>query len=88
VSRPAWVGKRRDETEPGIVNALLAIGAKVERLDRPCDLLISFRGRIQLLEVSGITKYRKREAGQVAFLTAWEVPIVSTAEEALKVVTR
>ena len=86
--RPAWVGKRRDETEPAIVQALEAIGAKVERLDRPVDLLVRFRGQILLLEVSGITKYRKREPKQAEFLSTWEVPVVRTPEEALKVVTR
>lgn len=86
--RPAWVNKRRDETEPDIVRALEAIGAAVERLDRPCDLLVRFRGQVWLLEVDGITKYRKRERKQIEFLTLWEVPIVKTAEEALAALTR
>lgn len=86
MSRPAWVGKRRDQTEPAIVDALEAAGAKVERLDRPCDLLVRFRGGIHLLEVEGVTEYRKRAAAQLEFLNAWHVPIVRTPEEALRAI--
>jgi hypothetical protein len=84
--RPAWVGKRRDETEPDIVTALEGVGAKVERLDRPCDLLVRFRGRVLVLEVDGITKNRKREEKQKRFLHEWEVPLVKTPEEALRAI--
>lgn len=43
---------RRDENEPEIVAALEAVGAVVRRLDPPMpDLLISFRGALDLLEV-------------------------------------
>lgn len=84
MTRPAWVGKRRDETEPAIVNALEAVGAEVERLDRPCDLAVWFRGRIQLMECDGITEYRKRDPDQLALLIRWQIPIVKTPEEALR----
>jgi len=84
--RPAWVNKRRDETEPAIVNALEHIGAQVERLDRPCDLLVHFRGKVMLLEVDGITKNRKRDPKQLEFLRAWNVPLVKTPEDAIKAV--
>ncbi len=84
--RPAWVGKRRDETEPDIVQALLDIGAEVERLDRPFDLLVWFRGRLYPLECDGITEYRKRDADQAALLERWGIPIVRTSEQALRAV--
>jgi hypothetical protein len=84
--RAAWVGKRRDENEGDIVDALRGVGAKVERLDRPCDLLVKFRGVVQVLEVDGITKYRKREEKQLRFLHEWQVPLVKTAEEALRAI--
>lgn len=43
---------RRDENEPEIIAALEAAGAVVRRLDPPMpDLLISFRGTLDLLEV-------------------------------------
>lgn len=86
MSRPAWVGKRRDETEPAIVRALEEIGAEVERLDRPFDLLVWFRGRLYPLECTGITEYRKRDADQIALLKRWSVPMVKTATEALKAI--
>jgi hypothetical protein len=86
MSRPAWAGKRRDETEPDIVTALERAGAKVERLDRPCDLVVRYRDVLYLIEVDGITKNRKRDAGQVEFLAEWDVPRVKTPEEALRVV--
>jgi hypothetical protein len=86
MSRPAWVGKRRDETEPGIVRALEDVHAEVERLDRPCDLAIWFRGRIFLMECDGITEYRKRAPDQLALLTRWGIPIVKTPEEALRAI--
>lgn len=86
MSRPAWCGKRRDETEGDIVDALEGIGADVERLDRPCDLLVRFRGAIHLLEVDGITKYRKRDPKQLEFLRDWQVPLVKTADEAIRAI--
>jgi hypothetical protein len=86
VSRPAWAGKRRDETEREIVDALELVGAKVERLDRPCDLLVRFRGLVHVLEVDGITKNRKREAGQLRFLHEWQVPLVKTPLDALRAI--
>lgn len=84
--RPAWAGKRRDENEPDIVTALEAVGAKVERLDRPCDLLVRFRGLIRVIEVDGITQHRRREEKQKRFLHEWEVPLVKTPEEALRAI--
>lgn len=84
MTRPAWVGKRRDETEPAIVRAIEAVGGEVERLDTPCDLAVWFRGRIRLIECEGITQYRKRDPDQLALLTRWGIPIVKTPEEALR----
>lgn len=60
-----------------------AAGALVERLDRPVDLLVRFRGRPYLLEVDGITRYRKRAQKQLDFIRVWEVPLVKTPEQAL-----
>lgn len=84
--RAAWMGKRRDVTEPDIITALEGVGAQVERLDRPCDLLVRFRGTIRVLEVDGITRNRKRKAGQLQFLHEWDVPLVKTPEEALRAI--
>lgn len=43
--------KRRDMNEPTIVGALEAIGASVQRLDSPLDLLVGWRGTNYLVEV-------------------------------------
>lgn len=84
--RPAWVGKRRDATEVEIVYALKVAGAKVERLDRPVDLLVRYGDRVFLLECDGITKNRKREQKQLDFIALWDVPRVTTPEQALKAI--
>jgi hypothetical protein len=86
MSRPAWAGKRRDETEPDIVAALEKAGAKVCRLDRPCDLVVRFRGELYLLEIEGVTEYRKREKAQETFLAEWQVPKVKTPLQALEAI--
>ena len=41
----------RDANEPEIVRGLLQIGASVETMDRPVDLLVGYRGKNFLLEV-------------------------------------
>lgn len=84
--RPAWAGKRRDETERAIIDALELVGAKVERLDRPCDLLVKFRGLVFVLEVDGITKNRRRDEAQLRFLQEWQVPLVKTPLDALRAI--
>lgn len=55
-------------------------------MQRPCDLLVRHRatGRLSILEVDGITKNRKRDLAQLEFIQDWEVPIVSTLDEALR----
>lgn len=83
--------KRRDISEPDIITALERVGALIERMDRPCDLLVRFRGVIYLLEVK--TDRSTKEGGkhkgsdeQRAFCSTWNVPMVKTAEEALRVI--
>lgn len=65
------------------MEALRAVGAQVEFLDYPCDLLVRFRGVVRVLEVDGITRNRKRAEAQLKFLREWEVPRVKTPEQAL-----
>jgi len=56
----------------------------VRRQDFPDLVLRRARdGRIFLLEVDGITKYRKRSVKQIELLTEWGIPRVKTFEEAL-----
>lgn len=78
---------RRDDNELAIVRDLERVGAKVHRLAQPCDLLVRFGYRLYLLEVRNpANKYRKRKASQVEFLKAWDVPEVTTSDEALRVI--
>lgn len=77
---------RRDVTEFEIVKALRAVGARVVRMNQPCDLLVNFRDVLYLLEIDGITQYRKRAAAQSSFLAEWGVPRVKTPEQALKAI--
>lgn len=74
---------RRDQNELGIVAALREVGAKVRVQDFP-DLLVLFRNRHYVIEVSNPqNRYRQRSDKQREFLREFEVPIVTTAEEAL-----
>jgi hypothetical protein len=78
---------RRDSNERLIVNGLQDIGCLVCRLNRPCDLLVRWRGQIHLLEVDNPeNKYRKRDDSQLMFLTQWQVPLVSDLNEALRAI--
>jgi hypothetical protein len=82
----ARYAKRRDETERAIVEALRAVGADVLRIDRPCDLLVRFRGIVHLIEIDGITRYRRRAAAQVRILNEWSIPRVRCSEDALRAI--
>lgn len=79
--------KRRDLSEPDIVTALERIGALVERLDEPCDLLVKFRGVVYLGECKtpGIGRPSKKlNAKQAEFCRDWNVPYWLTPEDALR----
>ena len=83
----ARFAKKRDANEAQIVADLERIGAKVAKLDRPCDLLVRFRYELFLLEIGNPeNKYRKREEAQSSFLEEWQVPIVRTSDEALRAI--
>lgn len=74
---------RRDVTEPAIVKDLRKCGFLVYRLDFP-DLVVKTPRGIKLLEVEGITKYRRRSLKQLQFIKEWEISLVKNTEEALK----
>lgn len=77
---------QRDANERPIIDALQKF-ALVEQMNRPCDLLVRFRGRVFILEVDNpATKNRKRDDAQLLFLNLWEVPIVQTPEDALRAI--
>jgi hypothetical protein len=80
--------KRRDETEKPLIKDLKKCGFQVRQQDFP-DLIVRRpawpSGMVQLLEVDGITKNRKRSDKQLGFIREWQIPIVKTTEDALKV---
>lgn len=86
--------RQRDANEPAIVMALRNVGAEVWRME-DMDLLVAFRGQWNVLEVkidhkqTGTTKNtaaRQEEHRKRAARCGCEVPIVTTSEEALRVV--
>lgn len=78
---------KRDANEPTIVKDLLKVGAKVKRLNQPCDLLVRFRYQLFLIEVSN-PEYpnRQRDKEQLEFFEEFGVPIVWTSDEALRII--
>jgi hypothetical protein len=82
--------KKRDVSEPVIVEALRSVGARVWHLDRPFDLLVGIRGRFVVLECK--TGKRKASDAQQAELYACRagglpVYVVRTPEDAIQAVT-
>ena len=53
------------------------------QLDLPDLLVRRPDGALFLLEVDGITRYRRRKQAQLDFLRDWGVPRVKNLEEAL-----
>lgn len=83
---------RRDENEPEIVDALIAVGALVMRISgkgQP-DLLVCFRKQLYVFEVKR-PKTRTQAAGratkaQDARSEEWPVSLVRSGNEALRVI--
>lgn len=78
---------RRDRNERPIIKALEAVGAVVAPMSKPCDLAVTFRGRHYLLEVDNPeSKYRQRDEKQLETLERMRIPMVQTADEALRAI--
>ena len=82
---------RRDTSEPEIVQALEAAGARVWRLSQPLDLLVGFHGRFLLLECKTGKRKRKDQPVQDATLAECHhkglpVYVVRTPEDALQAI--
>jgi hypothetical protein len=79
---------KRDKAEPAIVAALLAVGAQVERLSLPVDLLVRFRGKLYLAEVKteGQSSHAKERTKQAEFCSTWNIPYWRTPEDALSAI--
>ncbi len=78
---------RRDDNEPGIIKALEQVGAKVEQMSLPCDLAVKFGDRHYLIEVDNpASKYRKRKQKQLDTFAKMCIPMVRTADDALRII--
>lgn len=81
--------KRRDANEPEIVEALLKLGAVVQRLDKPVDLLVGWHGATWLFEVKDgrkIPAHRPLTDAEAEFLDRWRggpAKVVRCLEEVL-----
>ena len=87
--------KARDANEPEIVEALQAVGATVERLDTPFDLLVGYRGKDFKLEVKvplgkkGGASASRLTVDQVVFQRTWRgapLYVVRSSREALEAI--
>lgn len=86
MSLPRYAAQR-DKNEKKIVDALERVGAHVERLSKPCDLLVTYRAAHYAIEVTNPeSKYRKRSTAQLEVLARMRIPQVRTADEALHVI--
>jgi hypothetical protein len=76
---------RRDENERGIIDALRKLGYKVLQQSFP-DLTVKNprSGEVYLIEISGITKNRRRSKRQREQLAEWRIPVVASLDETLK----
>ena len=61
---------KRDASEMAIVDCLRKAGCSVIRVDRPCDLLVGYRGVAHLVEVK-TGKRGKLTKAQSDFIQAW-----------------
>jgi hypothetical protein len=76
-----------DPNQKEIVAALRAVGASVDIIGDPVDLVVGWRGRNYLLEVKRDAK-AKLQPSQVAFMSEWrgQVSRVNSVGEALAVI--
>lgn len=79
---------KRDAAEPEVVTALKQCGFSVERMDKPVDLLVGFRGLCWIVEVKSSDKgYGKSlNANQKRFADTWRGPpivILRSAQDAI-----
>jgi len=76
--------KRRDANEPEIVKAFEDCGYSVERIDKPCDLIVGKWGKSFLIEVKTLTG--KLNDKQKEFVEKWKgnYHIIRTIEDVIK----
>lgn len=86
---------QRDGNEKPIVKALQMLGASVYRLDKPCDLLVGYRGRNYLIEVKlplgprGGSAHSQLNDIQKDFEQTWrgQFDVVRSPEDAIELIT-
>ena len=81
----ARYAKKIDVNQPAIVEALRKMGASVEHIARPVDLVVGYAGITRLVEIKNPEHYGKLSPGQKKFIDEWRggrVPVVRTVEEA------
>lgn len=76
-------GNKRDKSEAAIVETLRKAGCSVYRLDKPCDLIILYRGAVHLVEVKSGRRGKLTEA-QDAFRAIWPLYIIRDVDGALE----
>lgn len=76
-----------DATQAAIVEALRRIGAAVQYIKEPVDLIVGYRRRNVLMEVKNRDGKDQLTRAQVEFIASWpgEVHVVYTPEEAIAV---
>ena len=76
-----------DHNQAAIVDALRKVGASVEIIGRPLDLLVGYQRRTYVLEVKQVKG--RISQGQEEFLREWQgdiATVVRSASEALAVI--
>ena len=76
---------RRDTTEPEIEQALFAAGARIVKIDSPCDLLVLFRGDLFMLEIKS-KGGKLRPIQTMAIEAGWPITVCFDADDALKAI--
>lgn len=77
-----------DANQSMVMKALRAIGAAVEVIGEPVDLLVFFRGEVSLMEVKNKEGRNQLTKQQVAFIARWpgRVHIIRSPQEAVAAV--
>lgn len=78
-----WETHRSDGNQAAIIQALERVGATVEVIGRPVDLLVGYRGKNYVFEVK--TARGQIRQGQRDFLDRWkgQAAVVRSVEAAL-----
>lgn len=74
---------KRDTSEVDIVECLRKAGCAVYRLDKPCDLIVLYRGVVRLVEIKTGKRGKLTEA-QEAFRAIWPLLVIRDVDGALK----